>query len=462
MALLWQQTEYASWNDAFNGQNRLLRRESVRVAAYSRELFLQACADAFGKGLPKGKAQMRDKYADVAYNCGLYHQIGKAWLPAEYQELRRDFSEEELGLYRQYPAKGRLLAAYLQTRRKHSKSKTVGIPPEMLTANTPWLMVRETCQQHMERFDGSGYPAGRAGNQISPIAQIVGLTKELDRLSTTIKGEDPFQEAYELLTSQAGVLWSEELIGVLKNAYPACRKVYQRYIHFTRTVRKTVPLVEKSKERAMGLTYRPLRQEADDKITAYEALSVFSALGDREKANGMLMRSGLMGDTAFYFLYEAADAVLRMENCELDLKGVLLNMLPGFYTLPSQLPRFGQLFADQPIDRRKLMLTISESQFLQLSKMQRDVLREYLQEGTVLVLDGFRGEKSVLQETWELGFRHYRFVPEPEESGRRAETAVQILLDGGVVWENAPWQDQGISEDELIREQLKTENEARI
>ena len=174
------------------------------------------------------------------------------------------------------------------------------------------------------------------------------------------------------------------------------------------------------------------------------------------------MRSGLRGDTAFYFLYEAADAVLRMENCELDLKGVLLNMLPGFYTLPSQLPRFGQLFADQPIDRRKLMLTISESQFLQLSKMQRDVLREYLQEGIVLVLGGFHGEKRVLQETWELGFRHYRFVPEPEESGRRAETAVQILLDGGVVWENAPWQDQGISEDELIREQLKTENEARI
>ena len=38
---------------------------------------------------------MKSKFADVAYKCGAYHQLGKALVPPEYQIWQDDFTAEE-------------------------------------------------------------------------------------------------------------------------------------------------------------------------------------------------------------------------------------------------------------------------------------------------------------------------------------------------------------------------------
>lgn len=481
----WKRKEYETWDEAFRGLTPMVRQQSVRVAAYSQALFVQACADKFACDSSFGAERMHGRYADIAYKCGLYHQLGKALVPPEYQLWRDDFTEEEKAVYRKYTTDGRLLVSTLQKRILRAKEQRTGELIEQPTKNIPLLLLRECCEQHMERWDGSGYPAGKFGSDISPVAQIVGLAKELDRLSAETKSETPFEDAYRALLEQSGELWSPELIAVLKSAKAKCRAVYQKYIYYTQTLPKTYPLVEKRKDRVMGLKYRPMLSDAEGTVAAYEAVPWFGGIADRPgetegtaDISGMLSRRELMADISFYFLYEAADTVLRMENCKLD-HVVLLQMMPEFYRQGTQLQRFYQLFRDQPISRERLLLTIPEETVLHATKATTEVIERYLRNGIRLVLDNFHPDTAVEERIRTMGFTYVRPAP---ELYLKLETASAIkrlrrngftVLGGGVDTHDAlQWlKDSGaafmsgtitgvlVDEDELIRDSLARENQ---
>lgn len=480
----WTRKEYATWDDAFRGLAPAVRQQSVRVAAYTQALYVQACATKFGADTPKSAERMRGQYAELAYKCGMYHQLGKALVPPEYQFWQDDFSEEEAAVYRKYTTDGRLLVATLQERSVRAREKRRGEAVEMPTENIPWLMIRESCEQHMERWNGSGWPGGYEGRNISPIAQIVGLARELDRLSAETLSETPFEDAYEILVSQAGTMWSHDLIDVLKAARSKCRGVYQKYIHYTRTLPKTIPLVEKKKDRPMGLKFHPLTKDAEGTVAAYEAIPWFGGIANRpgetegmEELLGMLQRKDMVGDVSQYFLYEAADAVLRIENCKLDLK-VVLQMLPDFYLQGSQLQRLNQLFKDQPISRERLLLTIPAELVLNANKSTQEIIERYLRNGIVLLADNCPPDRTVANKLRVLGFSHMRLAPEHNLKQETAELMTWLrgigftLIGGGadtheaVTWLSAcgtafmggTLTGVPVSEDELIRDSLSREN----
>ena len=480
----WKRKEYETWDEAFRGLAPAIRQQSVRVAAYTQALFVQACAGSFGTNTREGEDRMLGQYADLAYKCGMYHQLGKALVPPDYQLWQDDFTEEEQAVYKKYTTDGRLLVAQLQNRGARAKEKRKGEFVETPTMNIPWLMLRESCEQHMERWDGSGYPDKRLGSDISPIAQIVGIAKELDRLSAETKSETPFDDAYKTLISQSGSAWSPELIEVLKESRTKCRAVYNKYIHYTMTIPKTIPLVEKRKDRPMGLQYRPMFSDAEGKVGAYEATAWFGGIagrpGETEEASeleGMLIRKNLVADVAFYFMYEAADTVLRIENCKLDLQAIVLQMLPSFYHLGTQLQRFNQLFKDQPISREKLLLTIPEETVLNATKTTTDLIERYLRNGIRLVLDGYHPEKIPAEKLKAMGFTYLRLAPElylQQETANRMQQLRQdgfLLIGGGadthdllgwlaacgVTYMSGTLTGVPVSDDELIRDSLARE-----
>lgn len=440
----WKQSDYETWDEAFRGLSATVRQQSVRVASYTQVLFLQACEQSFGAEIPGGPERIRSQYADLAYKCGLYHQLGKALVPPEYQLWREDFTTEEIALYKKYTTDGRALVASLQNRGQRTRLRRRGDEQsEIPTQNIPWMMIRESCEQHMERWDGTGYPNGTKGNEISPIAQIVGIAKELDRLASETKAEKPFDDAYQILLSQENGLWSADLISILKNAKAKCRSVYNKYINYTMTLPKTIPLVEKRDDRPMGLRYRPMVGDKNGKVVAYEAEPWFGAIdkrpGETEGAadvHEMLVRTGLVEDMTFYFLYEAADTLLRMQNCKLQTEGILLQMLPGFYTLGTQLQRFHQLFEDQPVDKSKLMLTLPEGTFLKLNKTQKEIVGRYLKNGVALVLDGYHPDKIQWEDLLTRGFRYLRLAPELYLQRETAELAQKLRENGFVLLGN--------------------------
>ena len=433
----WKRKEYETWDEAFRGLAPAVRQQSVRVAAYTQALFVQACAGSFGTNTRDGEERMQGQYGDLAYKCGMYHQLGKALVPPDYQLWQDDFTDEEKAVYKKYTTDGRLLVASLQEQGNRAKERRKGTLIEQPTRNIPWLMLRESCEQHMERWDGSGYPANRLGSDISPIAQIVGIAKELDRLASETKSETPFDDAYKTLISQAGTLWSPELIELLKESRTQCRGVYNKYIHYTMTLPKTIPLVEKRKDRVMGLQYRPMVGGSQGDVVAYEASPWFGGIPDRpddretaEEVAAMLGRKEMVADVSFYFLYEAADTVLRVENCKLNLQAVLLQMLPDFYLQGTQLQRFNQLFKDQPIPRQKLLLTIPMETILSANKTNLEVIERYLRNGICLVVDGYDPAKLPVDKLKAMGFTYARLDPALYLKQETASVMTAMRRDG--------------------------------
>lgn len=475
--------KFENWDDAFHGLSQVVRQESARVAAYTQVLYVQACANQFCTGTKEGAERMQGKYADLAFKCGMYHQLGKALVPPEYQVWQEDFGDAEEAVYRKYTTDGRLLVATLQER-GGDKEKMKGGLSEAPTRNIPWLMLRECCEQHMERWDGSGYPAGLRGNEISPIAQIVGLAKELDRLCSYTRSEDPFDAAYRTLTKQGGSAWSPALLEVLKAARPKCRGVYKKYIYYTQTLPTTIPLVEKKKDRPMGLRYRPMVSDVRGTVAAYEAVPWFAGVaGDPGQTNslmemeGMLQRKNLTLDVSFYFLYEAADAVLRIENCRVNVQSILLPMLPDFYTSGTQLQRLLQLFKDQPIPKEKLLLTVPAELIAKTKKVNLEIMERYLRNGICLVVDDYDPELVPAEKLKAMGFGYLRLAPalygKPETAlaMTKLHQAGFVLLGGGVEdHDTLSWLQEchtlcssgtitgaTVSEDELIAEALARE-----
>ena len=484
----WKRKSYETWDDAFRGLAPAIRHQSVRVAAYSQVLYVQACAAKFGADSRSSAERMQGKHADLAYKCGLYHQLGKALVPPEYQVWLRDFTEEEQAVYKKYTTDGRSLVAMLQSQSDRSWLRRKGDGGETPTKNVTQLMVREACEQHMERWDGSGYPQQLRENEISPIAQIVGLAKELDRLASETKSEDPFAEAFSALLAQSGEKWNPELIEILKTCRAKCRAVYTKYIHYTMTLPKTIPLVEKRKSRPMGLKYRPMFGDKEGKIVAYEAIPWFGGIADRPgdtegiaELEGMLVRKKMVEDVSAYFLYEAADTILRIENCKLPIQAVILQMLPSFYQLNTQLQQFNQLFKDQPIPKEKLLLTVPAQTLFTATKKSQELMERYLRNGVNLVLDGYNpeqhGEKFPPEQLKTMGFTYLRLAPElymKQETanyickfremgftilggGVESHEILSWLTDCGVAYSSGTITGVTVDEDELIRDCLNRE-----
>ncbi|MBR6768949.1 MAG: EAL domain-containing protein [Clostridia bacterium] len=436
---VWKRKEYESWDEAFRGLSPIIRQQSVRIAAYTRELFVAACQMHFGAETKDGEARMRGAYADLAYKCGMYHQLGKALVPHEYQILQKDFTEEEEKVYQKYTTDGRLLVATLQEKTTRARERRKGVLSESPTSNIPFLMLRESCEQHMERFDGSGYPKGLKGEEISPIAQLVGLAKELDRLASETKSETPFEFAIDTLMAGKDVEWSAPLLEVLEAAKQECREVYIKYIVYTRTLPKTIPLVEKRPDRKMGLKYRPMVSDISGTVTMYEAVPWFGGIAEQpdetetvEDLRDLFKRTSLVEPLSWYFLYEAADTMVRIRNCRLAIQGIVVQMIPEFYQLKSQLQKFYQLFIDQAIEKDQLILTIPSEFVKNASKTALEIVQRYTKNGIRLLLDGFHFDDMDTEQLKRLGLTTIRLSPDLYLNRETANKMQEMMADGFV------------------------------
>lgn len=441
--------KFKSWDDAFKGMVPAVRQQSVRVADYTRILFERVCAtDAYIRGTIK-RPYLTPEYYEVAYKCGLYHQLGKSVLPEGLQIWKNDFTEEEKRYYRKYPIEGRNLVAMLQ-----------GEDDDEISISGK--MIREACEQHMERWNGTGYPAGRTGEDISLIAQVVGLARELDGLVCGIKSESPFEDAIAELLGKKNSMYSSELLSVLKAARGELRAIYKKYIQYTKTLPKTVPLVDKRAERPFGLNYKPIVNRGAS-LKIYEAVPWFGAVQDKpeetetaKEVEALLARTGLLADISYYFLYEAADVAVRMENCEVEFEGILVPMFAGFYEMEGQWERIMQVFEDQGIDKRKLLLTVPTELLRRLELPTRERLMEYIEQGLALVLDEYRPDRVTLAQIRDIGFTHVRLATEMSLRSDLSKVIEELQGYGiTVIWPNTT--EFIFTEEQLMKDILMNE-----
>lgn len=484
----WTRREYENWDEAFRGLDPLLRNQSMRVAAYTEKLFIQACKSSYGLDTASGSKHMKIKFTEVAYNCGAYHQIGKALVPPEYQNWQSDFTSEEQELYKKYTTDGRVLVANLQERAHKLRLKGKGKDEkEAPTINIPSMMIREACQQHMERWDGSGYPDGRKGDEISPIAQIVGLSKMFDAVVSETKSETPFEDAVSVIVAQADKAFSPELIKVFHACKDSFRTIFKKYEHYTMALPKTIHLLEKRKDRSMGLSYRPMVNGLEGKINAYEAIPWFGGIEDRpsetdnvEIIEPQLRRLDLISSITTYFLYEVTDTLLRIENCKLEtIDAIVLEMIPSFYMDDPDTSRFETLFEHQPIDRSRLILTVPAFVVVNANEAVETTLKSCIEKGAQLMVDAWEPEKLPVERLQAIGIQYVRLHPDQYLKKESAdilsalpaagitayakdadtEDAVRWLVACGVKHFVGASTGHPVDEDELIRDALLRERD---
>ncbi len=453
---------YETWDDAFRGLLPRNRQQSVRVASYTRVLYVQACSSAFMKRSAEWPGRVQEKYIELAYKCGLYHMLGKSLLPSELQLWRADFTDNESKQYQSYTTYGRRLVAYLQEKNARKKTKDAQsaqfnlYAEEKATDNLTWALVREAAGQHMERYDGSGFPNGLRGDEISPIAQIIGLAKELDLLATTIRSEEPFDEAFAAILAMEGAAFSPKLMEVCKACRGKLREVFRKYIQYSNTIQKTVPLVDKRDGRPLGMNYSPLADTLWEAVPFFRGnLETPETEDTLEYLEPMLVRTDTLEEVIFYLLYETADTLLRIKNSGLSVEGILFTIPESFYVGESKLGKFEQLFRDQPIDASRLMVGVPASALVTGGKAVYELLAQYTGSGIQLVLDGYDPQVLGFDRVREVGFTRIRFS---EEADREAVTATEELLSSlGIATIPTYPSGQRLTEQELVQRLLERE-----
>ncbi len=96
-------------------------------------------------------------------------------------------------------------------------------PPNELIA-----VAREVAVNHHEKFDGTGYPNGRAGKDIPLCARIVSLADVFDALISKRCYKEPFplDEALELVQTETGKHFDGEVVEAMFNKLPAVLSHY--------------------------------------------------------------------------------------------------------------------------------------------------------------------------------------------------------------------------------------------
>lgn len=138
-----------SLSTALSNHDRRTRGHSERTRVYT-DLIAEEL------GLPEPD---RDRLRWAA----LLHDVGKLEVPAEILNKDSALDDDEWGLVKEHPAHGMRLVAPL----------------------IPWLGTwAETIEHHHERYDGSGYPHGLAGQEICLGARIVAVADAYDVMTS--------------------------------------------------------------------------------------------------------------------------------------------------------------------------------------------------------------------------------------------------------------------------------------
>jgi putative nucleotidyltransferase with HDIG domain len=148
------------FDDVVEAENKILRaikHSSLRewlttvgchhTGSYRHCLFVTGFAVAFAQHLG-----MRDDDQRRLVRAALLHDVGKAFVPVAILDKPGSLTDEEMAVIRQHPRRG-----------YDTLAAQGGFPPEML----------DVVLHHHELLDGTGYPNGLSGNQISDIVRLI-------------------------------------------------------------------------------------------------------------------------------------------------------------------------------------------------------------------------------------------------------------------------------------------------
>ena len=164
------------------------------------EFFMPVQVTALAVLLAREAGFSKEEIAMVG-RAAILQNIGYIWLEPALWQHKDSLSPEQRQEFEKHPLYG--YEALSQARR---------VPP----------LVAEAVLQHHERWDGSGYPQGLKGWDISPMAQLIGMAETYYELVSVRPGRKPFSstDAFEYVMAGGGELFDPELVQVFARRVP--------------------------------------------------------------------------------------------------------------------------------------------------------------------------------------------------------------------------------------------------
>ncbi len=196
---------------------RLSRSRQIRVAQLQQayEASLTALANAI---------DLRDRYTRghvervTAYSLAIAHHLG--WPEWRLEHLRFGAILHDIGKI--HIRESTLFKESDLNEEEWEEIKGHPINGAEMIKDIPYLAPAVSIvRHHHERYDGSGYPDGLAGEAIPPGARIVSLADSFDAMTTDrpYSSGRPFEQAYHDIIAQSGKLYDPEVVAAFRKAW---------------------------------------------------------------------------------------------------------------------------------------------------------------------------------------------------------------------------------------------------
>ncbi len=363
--------------DAFNMLAPEVQKHCERVSRYAEVVFTQIVVEDLYTETGAGRRYLQAENKDFVREAALYHDIGKAYVPDLYQESHPNFTAEEVALYRKHVAEGMTLV----------QDKMEGFKKKSATERNIFI---ETIRDHHEYLDGSGYPNGKQGKDISYVGLIVGMVNDFDHLCMSIVSEDPVEEAVEKMKSELTGRYDPQFFQM----FLQCKGKLKRIFATNSVGSLAIPTVDtfvRRRIRPMELCYRPI-VGAERNFLGYDCGMRFSNGKENvwtyDDVRHIMSKHGLAVDACIYFAYEACDTLRRFQNYDIPNSRVTVPMLPLFFSKKTNVRELLTVLENEEMGTERFRIGIPAELFEKPTKAMTATLEECkLQKLDCMVVD---------------------------------------------------------------------------
>jgi putative two-component system response regulator len=169
------------------------------------------------KQLPKYAAVLDDRTISLVARSAPLHDIGKVGIPDHVLLKPGKLLPHEWAIMKTHAA----LGAEAIDRAEHDAHQ----PVDFLA------YAKEIAHYHHERWDGSGYPDGLAGDAIPVAARLMALADVFDALICRRVYKEPmgFEQARAIMASERGKHFDPDMLDVFLDQFDRFQEIAQRY-----------------------------------------------------------------------------------------------------------------------------------------------------------------------------------------------------------------------------------------
>ncbi|WP_172822205.1 HD-GYP domain-containing protein [Magnetospirillum moscoviense] len=161
---------------------------------------------------------MSDEWVEFLFQFSPLHDVGKIAVPDQILFKPGRLTTEEFEIMKSHVGRGNEIVQVM--------AETFRL------TQAPYLRVlRNVVAHHHEAVDGSGYPAGLAGDEVSLEGRIVAVADVFDALTSTRPYKKPWsvEDALGFLTEQSGKKFDPEAVEVLKQSRSAIADIQRQF-----------------------------------------------------------------------------------------------------------------------------------------------------------------------------------------------------------------------------------------